>query len=53
MEGYILGEGECLFGHLGWEWVGNVVEFLKVGGVYGQEWMDVGGEGGDWKEGLR
>ena len=34
----------------GWE---NGFEFLKVGGVYGEEWMDVSGEGGDWEEELR
>ena len=46
-------ERGCMFGHLGWEWVGIDFEFLKVGGVYGEEWVDVSGEGGNWEEELR
>ena len=26
---------------------------LKVGGVYGEEWMDVSGEWGNWEERLK
>ena len=38
-------------------WVGMggnlILNFMKVCGVYGEEWGDVNGEGGDWEEELR
>ena len=46
--------GGCMFGHFGWEWVGKVnLNFMKVGGVYGEEWGDVNGEWGNWEEELK
>ena len=32
---------------------GKEILNLKVGGVYGEEWMDVSGEGGNWEERLK
>ena len=29
------------------------LNFMKVGGVYGEEWGDVNGEWGNWEEELR
>ena len=38
-------------------WVGMggklILNFMKVGGVYGEEWVDVNGEWGNWEEELR